>query len=87
MLLSEGCMLNGHTQFNFFEHGSITLNHWCNEVIILEVYLFQGVIDSEFIFMDDNVRLYCVCSIDGLLKTETTTCPLNSCVVNPIEHE
>lgn len=84
-----GIMLNGRTELQIFDRGSVTGDRYCNEVILPHVRLFRGAIGPDFIFMDDNARPHRTANVQELLESEDITrmdWPAYSPDLNPIEH-
>ncbi|KFM67475.1 Transposable element Tcb2 transposase, partial [Stegodyphus mimosarum] len=87
-------MLNGRTELHVFNKCSVTGDPYCQEVILLNVRLFQGVIGADFIFMDDNARTqqtpaFHTRAFQTLLENEDITrmdWPTYSPGINLIEH-
>ncbi|KFM58179.1 Transposable element Tc1 transposase, partial [Stegodyphus mimosarum] len=89
VLLWGGIMLNGRTELNVFDRGSVTGDRYCEEVLLLHVRLLQGAIGPDLIFLDDNTRPHRTLAVEELLKSEDTTrmdWPAYSLDLNPIEH-
>ncbi|GFW90460.1 transposable element Tcb2 transposase [Trichonephila clavipes] len=82
-------MLNGQTELYIFDRGSVTKDRYCEEELLPHVHLFRGVIGTDFIFMDDNVRPHRTLAVEELLESEDITrmdWPAYSPDLNPIEH-
>ncbi|GFT88466.1 transposable element Tc1 transposase [Trichonephila clavipes] len=82
-------MLNGRTELHIFDRGSVTGDHYCEEVLLPHVRLFRGAIGPDFIFMDDNARPHRTLAVEELLESEDITrmdWPAYSPDLNPIEH-
>ncbi|GFX88397.1 transposable element Tc1 transposase [Trichonephila clavipes] len=82
-------MLNGRTELHIFYRGSVTGDHYCEEVLLPHVCLFRGAIGPDFIFMDANARPHRTLAVEELLEREDITgmdWPAYSPDLNPIEH-
>ncbi|GFX83075.1 transposable element Tcb2 transposase [Trichonephila clavipes] len=82
-------MLNGRTELHIFDRGSVTGNHYCEEVLLPHVRLFRGAIGPDFIFMDANARPHRTLAVEELLESEVITrmdWPSYSPDLNSIEH-
>ncbi|GFW00356.1 transposable element Tcb2 transposase [Trichonephila clavipes] len=82
-------MIDGRTDFHFFDTGSVTAQRYRDEVLEPYVRLFRGAVGSDFISMDDNAPCHRVVLIDDFLETENIhrmSGPANSPDLNPIEH-
>ncbi|KFM73317.1 hypothetical protein X975_06916, partial [Stegodyphus mimosarum] len=66
-------MLNGRTELHVFNTCSVTGDPYCQEVILLNVRLFQGVTGADFIFMDDNARSQQTPAFQKLLESKAIT--------------
>ncbi|GFX06540.1 transposable element Tcb2 transposase [Trichonephila clavipes] len=73
VLVWGGIMLNGRTELHIFDIGSVTGDRYCEEVFLPHVRLFRGAIGQDFIFMDDNARLYRTLAVEELLEIEDFT--------------
>ncbi|GFS53246.1 transposable element Tcb2 transposase [Trichonephila clavipes] len=67
VLVWGGIMLNGLTELQIFDRGSLTQDRYCEEVLLPHVCLFRGAIDPDFIFMDDNARPHRTFTVEELL--------------------
>lgn len=84
-----GIMMDGHTDLNFLDKGSVTGQKYRDEVIEPYVRLFRGAVGPKFIFMDDNAPCYQTFLVDDFLETENIqhmSWPANSPELNPIKH-
>ncbi|GFU53001.1 transposable element Tcb2 transposase [Trichonephila clavipes] len=89
VLVWAGIVLNGRTELHIFDRGSVTGDHYCEEVLLPHMRLFRGAIGPDFIFMDDNARPHRTLAVEELLESEDTPlmdCPAYSPDLNPIEH-
>ncbi|GFU67657.1 transposable element Tcb2 transposase [Trichonephila clavipes] len=66
-------MLNGRTELNIFDRGSVTGDPYCEEVLLPYVRLFRGAIGPDFIFMEDNARPHRTLAVEELLESEDIT--------------
>ncbi|GFV02506.1 transposable element Tcb2 transposase [Trichonephila clavipes] len=73
VLVWGGIMLNGRTELQIFDRGSVTGDRYCEEVLLPHVRLFRGVIVTDFIFMDDNARPHRTLAVKELLESEDIT--------------
>ncbi|KFM66449.1 Transposable element Tcb1 transposase, partial [Stegodyphus mimosarum] len=84
-----GIMLNGRTELQVFDRGSVTGDRYCEEVLLPLVRLFRGAIGPDLIFMDDNARTPRTLTVEELLESGDITrmdWPAYSPDLNPIEH-
>ncbi|GFX99180.1 transposable element Tcb1 transposase [Trichonephila clavipes] len=82
-------MLNGRTELHILDRGSVTGDRYYDEVLLLHVRLFRGVIGPDFIFMADNARPHRTLAVEELLENEDITrmdWPVYSPDLSPIEH-
>ncbi|GFV75765.1 transposable element Tcb2 transposase [Trichonephila clavipes] len=82
-------MLNGRTELQIFDRGSVIGDRYCEEVLLSHVRLFRGANGRHFIFMDDNARPHRTLAVEELLESEDITqmeWPAYSSDLNPIEH-
>ncbi|GFW54951.1 transposable element Tcb2 transposase [Trichonephila clavipes] len=80
--------MNGRTELQIFDRGSVIGDRYCEEVLLPHVRLFPAAIDPDFIFMDDNAQPHRTLAIEKLLESEDITrmdWP-DSPDLNPIEH-
>ena len=84
-----GIMLHGRTDLQIFEHGTLTSQRYCDEVLLQHVRLFRAAVGPDFIFMDDNARPHRTAQVEELLDREDIRrmeWPARSPDLNPIEH-
>ncbi|GFT78417.1 transposable element Tcb2 transposase [Trichonephila clavipes] len=84
-----GIMLNGRTEIDIPDRGSVTGDSYCDEVLLPHVRLFRGAIGQHFIFMDANARPHRTLAAEELLENEDITrmdWPAYSPDLNLIEH-
>ncbi|GFX66830.1 transposable element Tcb2 transposase [Trichonephila clavipes] len=62
--------MNGRTDLDFFDTGSVTAQRYKGGVLEPYVCLFRGAFDADFIFMNDNAPCRRVVLIDDFLETE-----------------
>ncbi|GFX51973.1 transposable element Tc3 transposase [Trichonephila clavipes] len=89
VLVWGGIMLNGRTELQIFNRGSVIGDRYCEEVLLSHVRLFRGAIGPDFIFMDDITRPHRTLAVEELLESEDITrmdWPAYSTDLNPIEH-
>ncbi|GFW18950.1 transposable element Tcb2 transposase [Trichonephila clavipes] len=89
VMVWAGIMMDDHTDLHFFDTGSVTAQRYRDEVLEPYVHLFQGVVGTDFIFMDDNAQCHRAVLIDDFLETENIqrmSWPANSPGLNLIEH-
>ncbi|GFT16605.1 transposable element Tcb2 transposase [Trichonephila clavipes] len=82
-------MLNGQTELQIFDRGSVIGDRYCEEVLLPHVRLFRGAIFPDFLFMDDNARPHRTLAVEELLESEDITrmdWPAYFPDLNPIEH-
>ncbi|GFU34601.1 transposable element Tcb2 transposase [Trichonephila clavipes] len=82
-------MLNGRTELQLFDRGSVIGDCCCEEILLPHVRLFRGDIGPEFIFMDGNARPHQTIAVEELLEREDITrmdWPAYSPDLNPIKH-
>ncbi|GFX83524.1 transposable element Tcb2 transposase [Trichonephila clavipes] len=65
-----GIMMDGRTDLNFFDTGSVTAQRYKDQVLEPYVRLFRGAVGPNFIFMDDNAPYHRAVLIDDFLETE-----------------
>ncbi|GFW79787.1 transposable element Tcb2 transposase [Trichonephila clavipes] len=68
-----GIMLNGLTELQIFDKGSVIGDRYSEEVLLRHVRLFQGANGPDFIFMDDNARPHPTLAVEELLESEDIT--------------
>ncbi|GFW64317.1 transposable element Tc3 transposase [Trichonephila clavipes] len=81
-------MLNRRTELHIFYRGSVTGHHYCEEVLLPHVRLFQSAIGPDFIFMDDNAQPHRTLAVEELMESEDITrmdWPAYFPDLNPIE--
>ncbi|GFW18680.1 transposable element Tc3 transposase [Trichonephila clavipes] len=89
VLVWGGIRLNGRTGLHIFDRGSVIGDCYCEKVLLPHVRLFRGVIDPDFIFIDDNARPHRTLAVEELLESEDITrmdWPAYSPDLNPLEH-
>ncbi|GFW30018.1 transposable element Tcb2 transposase [Trichonephila clavipes] len=89
VMVWAGIMIDGRTDLHFFDTGSVTAQRYKDEVLEPYVRLFRGAVGPDFIFMDANAPCHRVVLNDDFLETENIqhmSWPVNSPVLNPIEH-
>ncbi|GFV69833.1 transposable element Tcb2 transposase [Trichonephila clavipes] len=65
-----GIMMDGRTDYHFFDTGSVTDQRYRDEVLQPYARLFRGAVGPDFIFMDDNAPCHRAVLIDDFLETE-----------------
>ncbi|GFV63629.1 transposable element Tcb2 transposase [Trichonephila clavipes] len=88
VMVWAGIMMDGHTDFHFFDTGPVTAQRYRDEVLEPYVHLFRGAVGPDLIFMDDNASCHRAVLIDYFLETENIqrmSWPANSPDLNPME--
>ena len=84
-----GISWEGKTDLHAFQNGTITGEHYINEILDVYVKPYAGAVRENFILMDDNARPYCLRAVEHYLEHETIEqlhLPVCSPDANPIEH-
>ena len=53
-----GIMLRNRTYLQIFERGTLNSRRYCEKETLPNVYLFRAAVSPEFIFMDNNARVW-----------------------------
>ncbi|KFM62686.1 Transposable element Tc3 transposase, partial [Stegodyphus mimosarum] len=89
VMVWAGIMMNGRTDLNFFDTGSVTGQRYRDEVLEPYVRLFRDAVGPDVIFMDDNASCHRAVLVDDFLETENfqrLSWPANSLDLNPFEY-
>ncbi|GFU14046.1 transposable element Tcb2 transposase [Trichonephila clavipes] len=89
VLVWGGIMLGSRTDLRIFDAGSVNGTRYCNEILLPYVRLFRGVMDLQFLFMNDNAPCHRTVAAEQLLESEDIErmdWPERSPDLNPIEH-
>ncbi|GFT28067.1 transposable element Tc3 transposase [Trichonephila clavipes] len=82
-------MLNWWTELHVFDRRSVTEYHYCKEIILPHVWLFQDAIGPDVLFKEDISRPQRTADNPHLLESEDITrmdWTVFSFDLNPLEH-
>ncbi|GFU81150.1 transposable element Tcb2 transposase [Trichonephila clavipes] len=85
VLVWGGIILNGRTELHIFKRESVIGDRYCEEVLLPHVRLFRGVIDPDFIFMDDNPQSHRVAAVAEWYRYRTMACLITSSSPVPLK--
>ncbi|GFX59151.1 transposable element Tcb2 transposase [Trichonephila clavipes] len=74
-----GIMMDGRTDLQFFNTGSVTAQRYRDEVLESYFHLLRGAVSPVFIFMDDNAPCHRAVLIDDFLEMEKNPAHVMAC--------
>ncbi|KFM59169.1 Transposable element Tcb2 transposase, partial [Stegodyphus mimosarum] len=89
VMVWAGIIMDGRTDLDFFDTGSVTGQRYRDQVLEPYVRLFRGAVGPDFIFMNDNAPCHRAVLVDDFLETENIqrmSWSANFPDLNPIQH-